>query len=75
MWGDSASPIIEPEYMPLYTKASDLDLSPTGTHLRQKHRHQSAAQVTLFENVDGHNCYVAVLACDLQATSKCTSVA
>ena len=26
---------MEPEYMPLYTSASDLDLSPTGTHLQQ----------------------------------------
>ncbi len=60
MWGDSASPIIEPEYMPLYTKASDLDLSPTGTHLRQKHTHHSAAQVALFEKFDDHNCNMAV---------------
>lgn len=27
--------MMEPEYMPLYTRAKDLDRSPTGTHLSQ----------------------------------------
>ena len=62
--------MIEPEYMPLYTKASDLDLSPTGTHLKQKHRHQNATQITLFEKVDGHNCNAAVFGLGLASNIK-----
>ena len=33
MWGDRARPMMDPEYMPLYTRANDLDLSLAGTHL------------------------------------------
>lgn len=33
MWGDRAKPMMEPEYIPLYTRARDRERSPTGTHL------------------------------------------
>ena len=34
--GEKASPVTEPKYIPLYTKAKDLLLSRTGTHRDSK---------------------------------------
>jgi len=34
--GENASPVTEPKYMPLYTKANDRLLSPTGTQRESK---------------------------------------